>query len=168
MKRIVLITLALVPMIIGFLPCPARAQGAAPDGITVQLGNFRSWLKAADLSWTRESAMNDTIPVTSAIWTRLFGAPEGNLNIEYTSILTAGTDSMKIILFKTNHSQSNFDSLKITKLDSVKILAAGFCGTTGGWVPNCNGKWGPNLGLKIVPIGATRTGKLTDVSVGVQ
>ena len=162
MKRIIL-TLALVSMIIGFLPCPARAQGAAPDGITVQLGNFRSWLKAADLSWTRESAMNDTIAVTAAVWTRLFGAPEGNLNIEYKAIFGAGTDSMQLLLYKTNHSQSNFDTVKVTLIDSKKILAAGFAS----WVPNCNGAWGPNLTIKAIPLNTT-TGKVTDFSIGVQ
>ena len=107
--------------------------------------------------------MNDTISVAAAVWTKLFASPEGNLNLEYTAVFTAGTDSMKFVLYKTNHSQGNLDTNKVTAIDSTKALTAGYKN----YVFYCNGKWGPNLLIKAVPLNTTG-GKVTDFSIGGQ
>jgi len=157
MKRIFL-TLTLI-----VLAMPVLAQQSTPPGAGVKSSNFTSWLNEKDYSWGGESLMNDTIPVAAAVWTYLFGAPNGNINLSYTAVLTAGTDSMKFVLYKTNHSQGNFDSLEVTAIDSTKALTSGYKN----YVFVCNSKWGPNLCIKALPLNTTG-GKVTDFSIGVQ
>lgn len=163
MKRLLLPMILLGIVLAGCVPCPAFAQQSTPPGAGVKSSNFTSWLNKKDYSWGGESLMNDTIAVSAAVWTKIFAAPNGNINLSYTAVLAAGTDSMKHVLYKTNHSQGNLDTLKVTAIDSTKTLTAGYKN----YVFVCNGKWGPNLLIKSVPLNTTG-GKVTDFSIGAQ
>ena len=167
MKRITLISLALIALIMGCIPCPAFAQ----------LDQKSLYLRKADYGWvvTDTYAASDTLTVSDKTYTKSFPAFNGIIAIEGKAIFTAGTDSMKGIIY-ASMSQYGYpqDTMRIFALDSFKLLSA-TSGSSGVKMKGGNfhyrfalgGEYGMNVSFAFAPLNGV-TGKLTQVVIGRQ
>ena len=110
-------------------------------------------------------ANTDTVTVTTSKVTGVFTAPLGYVNLSYTGVMAAGSDSLIAIIYGSNTQWTIYpDTLVSSALDSTKIKASGF----GSYVFNLAGKFKPTLFLKFHKLGSATGAKLTRVSVGTE
>jgi hypothetical protein len=172
MKRLIIISLALAA-IASCIPCPAWAQ----LGVTPYQNTF--WLDAIRLDWTTDTtnSSGDTLTVSAAKYIAPIQINGGFPSIEGKAIFTAGTDSIKGVLYGSNYangySLTPRDTMRLFALDSCKLLASGsgvnvtMRGTSFKWVPSVAGKFSIWLTVKWMPLNRA-TGKITQVTIGRQ
>ena len=166
MKRLLLILLIGLA-IYGCIPCPALAQSISPAQQSL-------YLRKSDYAWKIDNtyATTDTITVSAKKYLQPLSCPGGIVSIEGKAIFTAGTDSMKIVVYVSN-SQYGYpqDTMQIYALDSFKLLSA--TSISAGKINagnfhyrfNLAGEFGTNVSFALVPLNGV-TGKLTKMVIG--
>lgn len=154
MKRIILLALVAVLAV--------SAYGQSPASVSVPGRTFG--LRAADKTWVENYVTVDTFALgtgTTYLQTISTSGAANKLNVN--AILTAGTDSMIVVVGLTNEIQPNTfpgaDSLAVEWVDSLKILTAGWKHKRFMAVNQGGRTWV----MRIRHLGATTGGKLSRI-----
>lgn len=141
---------------------------AMPQGVVSTIGDGVFYLNKASGAWMADRAFYaDTLNIGVGFWSAPFKPRGGFVCLEGVAILTAATDSFKVIAYGSNSQHSlPVDSTMLVKLDSTKVLTSGLYS----WVINLAGKYRPWVVLqwKALNPGASITGKSRRTSIGLQ
>ena len=172
MKRIIitLIVLAIASL------CAIVAYAQTPVYPKISAGISTFYLDHTYFTWKSTGTVNaETLAISPGAvlnrYTRGFQAPSGYVTISGKAILTAGTDSFKVIVLGNIRQDGSttltlLDTTALTRLDSTKVLAAGYYN----YAFNLAGKFQPWLYLEFVGLNkaAAVTGKSLNTIIGVE